>query len=194
MVAERGARYSRLVRRLFALVLTGCSFHASGGTPLLDPDAVAPDAGDAAIDALMEGIDFLPPAEETLGTTNWSVGADTAIDTTTLAIIPPPPTGVTLLAGVQDNGKPIAILRVHDLTIGAKLSATGDKPLAILADHDVTISGTLDVGAHLAQRGPGGSLGGAGAGAGNPAIHDNGTGSGYDDSGAGGASVLASAA
>ena len=174
----------------FALV-TGCSFSASLNPSDPTIDAPADDAmRDAPPDVAMMGVDFLPMSEETFGSTNWSIAADTAIDTSLLSIVPAPPAGVTFLAGVQDNGAPVAILRVGDFTIGSgrRMTVTGERPFAILSDHDVTITGTLDVGARLAQRGPGGALPAMGSGAGLVGVHDDGTGSDYDDAGGGGGS------
>ena len=145
---------------------------------------------DAPVDAVMSGVDFLPPSEETFASTNWNIGANLLIDTTTVTITPTQPAGVTFLAGVQDNGAPIAILRVGDFTIGASrtVRVTGDKPLAILSDHDLTITGVLDAGARRETPGPGGALPAMGIGAGGVGVHDDNTGSGYDDAGGGGGS------
>ena len=178
------------VRRVALLMLCGaCGFT---GRPIADPDAqidgAIPDAAiDAGADAAVDTIDFLPSAEESIGTMDWTVGNATMIDTTTLVVTPPAPLGITLVEARQDNGGTIAILRVKELTISNRIYAYGEKPIAILAER-VTISGTLDVGAHLAQRGSGGALGALGTGAGKTSVHDNGTGSGYDDSGGGGGS------
>ncbi|HWU88762.1 MAG TPA: hypothetical protein VN253_15955, partial [Kofleriaceae bacterium] len=170
-------------RAWIAIACGACRFDGPGAGPTdAEPDAGA----DAAVDV----IDFLPPSEERVGTADWMVGMNTVIDTTALSITPSAPAGVTLEQGLQDNGRPIAILRVRDLKIAMTrtLFATGDKPLAIVAGHDVVVDGVLDVGAHGATRGAGGALGGMGAGAGGVSLHDDGTGSMYDDSGGGGGS------
>ena len=170
---------------------------ACGACRFGGPEAVAIDAEpdgaevpDASPDAAPDGIDLLPPSEERVGTVSWTIGTTTVIDTTALTISPAPPAGVTLEPGLQDNGQPVAILRVDDFKINANqvLWAFGDKPLAILAKHDVTIDGLLDVGGHREVPGAGGAVGGKGVGAGEVSIHDNGMGSTYDDSGAGGGS------
>ena len=174
-------------RAWIAIACGACGFGAPGEAIDAAPEeADATDAPDAAPDV----IDFLPTSEERVGTTSWTVGTSTVIDTTALTISPVPPAGVMLEQGIQDNGRPIAILRVDDFKIEATriLWAIGDKPLAILAGNDVTIEGLLDIGGHGAVGGAGGALGGMGAGAGGVSIHDNGTGSTYDDSGAGGGS------
>ena len=165
-----------------SLLCGACSFHPG----LVPPDAHSGDALDAR-DAM---IDFLPEAEETFASTNWNPDANVQIDTTAMTIAPSPPSGVTFQLGSQDNGAPIAILRANDVTIGAGriVTVTGDKPLAILAAHDVTIIGVLDVAAHGAVPGPGGALPAMGTGAGGVGVHDNGTGSTYDDAGGGGGS------
>jgi hypothetical protein len=180
------------VHRALLGLCVACSFNKTLET-VGDADTAVDARIDAAIDAPpdappMEGIDFLPPGEETFSTTNWSVSADTAIDTTAMTIAPLRPAGATFLVGTQDNGAAIAILRVGDFTIGAGriVTVTGDKPLAIVSDHDVTIAGRLDVGAKAAARGPGGALPAMGAGAGGMGLHEGG--GGFDDSGSGGGS------
>jgi hypothetical protein len=185
--------------RLVALaVCAGCSFHpGESGAPRDGDSGDVGDVGDgriyddAAIDSGAFGdVDHVPVQEEYGGDTNWTVSTNTVIDTTTLIVTPPLPSGVTLSLAQQDGGNPIAILRVNDFTVSATrvLSAIGDKPLVVLSSHDVTIAGVFDVGAHGALPGAGGALPGAGVGVGGTGLHDDGTGSTYDDSGGGGGS------
>jgi hypothetical protein len=172
-----------------AIACGACKFTAPD-VAAVDADPGAADATDAALDAAPEGIDFLPPAEERFAAVSWTVGTATVLDTGAFSITPTPPAGVVLEPGLQDNGGQIAILRLYDFKVEANrvVWAIGDRPLAILVEHDVTIDGLLDVGGHAATRGAGGAPGGMGMGAGGVSIHDDGTGSTYDDSGAGGGS------
>lgn len=168
----------------------GCGFAGSEGTRGVDgPDGVTPPGEDGEPIA-QENIDFLLPAEEMLGNTDWSVDDDAQIDTGLLTVTPSLPIGVTMIEGTQHDGKTkIAVLRVKDFKVaaGVKLTVRGSRPLFILSSHDVIIDGTLDVGARGNVAGPGGSAGGAGPGAGAISLHD-GSGGRYDDSGAGGGS------
>jgi hypothetical protein len=144
-----------------------------------------------ALDAMWStGVDFLPAAEETFVDVDWTIDANTLIDTTTATSDLLLPVGVTLGVGVQDGGAEIVILRVGSLKVNAgwTLSAKGTRPFAILAKKDVILDGAIDVGARGFTAGPGGRSGGSGMGAGALAKRDDGTGSGYDDSGAGGGS------
>lgn len=143
---------------------------------------------------MQEMIDFLPPSEETLGDTTWTITAsNVAIDTTTLMISGTVvPIGVTLSEGTQHDGvTKAAILRVNDFRIepNASVRVIGNRPLFILAKRDITIEGVLDVSADKNVPGPGGSANAMGLGAGRRSVHYAGfLGSRYDDSGAGGGS------
>lgn len=174
----------------FFVILVGCGFpglQGSGSDAGPDPDAAMSD-GPTPDAVWPSGVDFLPTAAETFVDVDWTIDADTLIDTTFLTSSIAPPLGVTLLIGVQDGGAEIVILRVGSLKVnaGRTLSVQGTRPFAILANKDITLDGALDVGAHGAIAGPGGSSGGNGMGAGGIAKRDDGTGSTYDDSGAGG--------
>lgn len=176
------------------IAFSGCGFQhgalstTDGGT--IDDGDLDADIDSMAADAVMSGVDFLPTSEETFSSTNWSPAANVTINTTAMTITPNPPAGVTFMVGQQETGSAVVILRVGDFAVasGRLVTVTGDKPLVILSDHDVTIAGTLDVGARKGERGPGGALPGIGSGAGGISVHDNGSGSTYDDSGAGGGS------
>ncbi len=166
---------------LFVLT-AGCGFSGSQGTALIDD----------GMDGTQGVVDFLPLAEERfIDDASWTIDANTELDTTTLTVRSGAlPAGVAFTMGTQDSGDEVAILRLRDLKINAArtLTVTGTRPLFILSNHHVTIDGTLDVGAKLNVPGPGGFDSGMGPGAGKISIHDNGTGTGYDDSGAGGGS------
>ncbi len=176
-----------------ACVVGACGFEVRGAATV---DAAADDGADAGadadalppFDATQSGVDFLPPGEETFVMENWTAPQNTTIDTTTMMVVPALPAGPTFQVGQQDAGGSIAILRVNDFTLaaGRTITVTGDRPFVLLIKHDATIAGTIDVGGRQWQRGPGGSFGGLGAGAGGTSVHDNGTGSTYDDTGAGG--------
>jgi hypothetical protein len=190
----------RAIALYAAWCCTGCGFQhgALGGGPsdASPGDGDSSITGDAPIDALMIGIDFLPASEETFGSSNYNPTTNVLVDTTAMTVMPSLPSGVTFTVGMQDDGTAIAIWRANDFTIasGRTFAVTGEKPLAILAGHDMTITGILDVGGKLGTRGPGGSPPSAGPGAGVTGVHDDGTGSTYDDSGGGGASFGTSGA
>lgn len=176
---------------MWFVLTAGCGFSGSPGSAIVDGvdggmDATQPDAVAQGI------VDFLPMAEERfVESANWTIDMNTELDTSTLAVRPNPlPDGVTLTMGTQDSGGEVAILRLHDFKINMMrtLTVKGTRPLFILSNHHVTIDGILDVGAKLNVPGPGGFGAGMGPGAGKISIHDDGTGTGYDDSGAGGGS------
>ena len=167
---------------MWFLLGVGCGFSGSSGTEL---DA-GPDEPDARVEPVPV-IDFLPASEVTLGAVDWNVASDVRLDTTSLMANPPLPEGVSFQEGTQRDGTTkVAILRVKDLVVNSRstLTVIGSRPLVILSGNRVTIQGTLDVGAHGAVAGPGGSAGGNGPGSGRPSVH----GGSYNDSGGGGGS------
>lgn len=174
------------------LLVMGCGFAGGSGTPLDDVfDELPPDAAiDAPIDIIVQdNIDFLPTGEETFTNADWTIDANTKLDTTALTSTPPLPTGVTFAEGTQIDGTKAAILRVKNLRIPAEvtLSAAGTRALFILSNNDVIIEGSIDVGARGPVAGPAGSAGGDGPGAGQTSRHDGRFGR-YNDSGGGGGS------
>lgn len=132
-------------------------------------------------------VDFLADSELVFAETSWEITADTTIDTTTMAVNPPQPAGVSISGGKQKDGTlSVTVLRVKDLVIAADVSLTvsGAWPLVILASGEVRVEGLLDVGAHGNKPGPGGATIETVLGAGVSALH----GANLVDSGAGGGS------
>ncbi len=171
--------------------ICACSFPAPPGEgSAIDarPDSNLPGSWSA-------DVDFLRADEEVFVDVDWTIDANTLLDTRELSSAPALPAGVTFSVGLQDSGDEVAILRVRTLKLndGRILSVQGTRSFLVLANDEIVLEGLLDVGGHLNVAGPGGGSGGAGNGAGKPSVHGVG-GSGYDDPGAGGGSFATAGA
>ena len=176
---------------LVALHAAACSFTPSGAPDdaAPEPDAADdPDAtpiDDADVDAAPHDIAHVAGPDETLGTDDLALTADTTIDTTALEIAGVTlPAGVTLAASAQDGGgTELAILRVRAFSIagGITVRATGTRPLVVLAE-TIAIDGVLDAGARRGVPGAGGAPPRMGAGRGVDGERSG----AYADSGGGG--------
>lgn len=165
------------------------------------PDLDAPDL-DAPVDAQVDApIDAPPDAPEgptvahlartdsLLGTTDWTIGTNTTIDTTALTATPALPPGVTLTVANHEPPSPttsitLAVLHVANLNVanGAVLRVVGDRPLVIVSRSTI-VAGRIDASADLSIAGAGGSGPTTGTGAGGAGMHVG----AFDDGGGGGA-------
>lgn len=151
-----------------------------------DDAAVDGDAEDAPVDGPTLSLQYLPASEAYPGTTSWTVSANTALSTTTLAASPALPAGVTFASTAQldASATEVAVLRVDAVTIadGVTLTVTGSRPLVIMAGRDVEVAGLIEAGARLGAPGPNGQPNRSGYGG-----AQSGHAAGVSDTGGGGA-------
>src|SRR5262249_23553688 len=142
-------------------------------------DLAMPDAGtDLAVDAAMPdlfipladlaGVDLTSPVPDFPSHVgyhylldskiDWTIKNDTTIDTAAMTITPAAQSGI---AFVVDGD--LAVLAVHDLTVGnknsakTKLAIVGNRPLVIVSGGTILVHGLIDAGGHGKTPGAGGS-------------------------------------
>jgi hypothetical protein len=129
-------------------------------------------AVDAAVDAVP--IDGPPPmvahlteADSYLGTGDWLIAEDQALDTTMSGPGGLPPGVTATVARATPGGAEVIVIHARSVILSADvtLQVTGTRPLIVIADR-IDIAGRLDVSADRERPGPGGSPGSMGLGRG----------------------------
>lgn len=165
---------------------TGDDGGVANGDATQFPDSDLPDAmqlpdGGIAFDAL-----HVPTTGDVVGTQDLVFASNTTIDTGTLSIGTPLPSGVTFDMWPQTSGGELAVLHVGRLLVpvGVTVRVIGSRPLVVISAGEIVVNGSIDVGARRDVPGAGGSGPGMGAGKGNDGQHAG----NYNDSGASGGS------